>query len=58
VGYEARPVFGSHLLWGVATLIGVGCLCTRVVFKSFQSNVAELIPVRDPRINESLNHHE
>ena len=58
VGYEARPVLGSHLFWGIASLIGVGCLSLRAVIKSFNSNVAELIPVRDPRIIESLNHHE
>jgi hypothetical protein len=58
VGYEARPVLGFHLFWGISTLIGVGCLCVRAVRQSFNSNVAELIPVRDPRILDSLNHHE
>ena len=58
VGYDARPVFGTHLLWGLATLVGVGCLCLRVVMKSFSSKISEIIPVRDPRIVDSLNHHE
>ena len=26
VGYETRAVFGSHLFWGLATLVGAGCL--------------------------------
>ena len=58
VGYEARPVVGAHLFWGIASLIGIGCLCIRVVMKSFNSKVAEVVPVRDPRILDSLNHHE
>ncbi len=58
VGFEARPVFGSHLLWGLASLIGVGCLCAWAVLRSYQSGEAEDIPVRDPRILESINHHE
>ena len=58
VGYEARPVLGPHLFWGIASLIGIGCLCARVVIKSLNSKIAEVVPVRDPRILESLNHHE
>ena len=45
VGYDARPVTGTHLLWGLATLVGVGCLCLRVVMKSFSSKISEIIPV-------------
>jgi hypothetical protein len=58
VGYEARPVLGMHLFWGVSSLVGVGCLCARAVLKSFNANESEIIPVRDPRIMDSLNHHE
>jgi hypothetical protein len=58
VGYEARPVLGTHLLWGLFSLIGIGCLCAWSVIKSFNSNVAEIIPIRDPRILDSINHHE
>ena len=58
VGYEARPVLGMHLFWGIATLIGVGCLCFRAVLKSLESSDAEIIPIRDPRILDSINHHE
>lgn len=58
VGYEARPVLGSHLFWGLASLIGVGCLCSWAVLKSFRSGEAEDIPIRDPRILDSINYHE
>ena len=58
VGYEARPVFGVHLLWGLASLVGVGCLCAWAVLRSFQSKEAEDIPIRDPRILDSINYHE
>jgi len=58
VGYEARPVFGVHLFWGLASLVGVGCLCAWAVLRSFQSKEAEDIPIRDPRILDSINYHE
>ena len=46
------------LLLGFFFLVGVGFLCAWAVLKSFQSGVAEIIPIRDPRIRESINHHE
>ena len=58
VGYEARPVIGSHLFWGIASFLGVGCLCAWAVLRSFQSGDAEDIPIRDPRILDSIHHHE
>jgi len=58
VGFEAREVLGSHLFWGIFTLIGVGCLSAWAVVRSFQSGVAEIVPIRDPRILDSINHHE
>ncbi|MBN37992.1 MAG: hypothetical protein CMI29_05940 [Opitutae bacterium] len=58
VGMEARPFFGSYLLWGLASLFGVGCICAWAVCRSYKSSEAESIPVRDPRILESLNYHE
>jgi len=58
VGYEARPFFGTHLLWGLASLFGVGCICAWAVCRSYKSGEAEAIPVRDPRILESINYHE
>jgi len=58
VGYEAREVVGPHLLWGLFAFVGVGCLSTWAVIKSFTSKAAEIIPIRDPRILDSINHHE
>ena len=58
VGYEAREVVGSHLIWGLFAFVGVGCLSTWAVIKSFSSKAAEIIPIRDPRILDSINHHE
>ena len=58
VGFEARDVLGSHLFWGIFVFIGVGCLSIWSVIKSFRSGEAEIIPVRDPRILDSINHHE
>ena len=58
VGYETRAVFGSHLFWGLATLVGVGCLSAWAVLRSFQSKAAEDIPIRDPRILDSIHYHE
>jgi len=58
VGFEARPVLGTHLVWGIFSLVGIGCLCAWSVLKSFTSQAAEIIPIRDPRILDSLHHHE
>ena len=58
VGYETRAVFGSHLFWGLATLVGAGCLSAWAVLRSFQSKAAEDIPIRDPRILDSIQYHE
>ena len=56
--YHARSVFGTHLIWGLFSLVGIGCLCVWSVLKSFTSKAAEVIPIRDPRILDSLHHHE
>ena len=58
VGFEARGVLGSHLFWGIFVFLGVGCLSFWAVLRSFTSNVAEIIPIRDPRILDSIHHHE
>ncbi|MFP6887973.1 MAG: hypothetical protein VB997_10435 [Opitutales bacterium] len=58
VGYDARGVFGMHLLWGLASLVGIGGLCGWAVLKSFREADCEAIPVRDPRIQESIDYHE
>lgn len=42
--------------WFVTSLIGIGGLCLWAFFRSFQGTRS--IPIRDPRIAESLNLHE
>jgi len=59
VGFEARPVLGTHLLWGLFSLVGIGCLSAWAVLRSLNHSAqAEIVPVRDPRILDSINHHE
>lgn len=47
---------GVHMIWTLTAVIGVGGICAWSYFKSFPT--AKLIPIRDPRIGESLTHHE
>jgi len=59
VGFEARPVLGTHLVWGLFSLLGIGCLSAWAVLRSFSHSAqAEIVPIRDPRILDSINHHE
>ena len=44
------------LLWSVTSAIGIGGICVWAYLRSFPT--AKLIPIRDPRIVESLTHHE
>ena len=53
---DALPLFSLNLLWTVAAVIGVGGIWLWSYLRSFPT--AKLIPIRDPRINESLLHHE
>jgi len=50
------PFFSLGLLWAVTATIGVGGVCVWAYLRSFAT--ARLIPIRDPRIAESLMHHE
>ncbi len=47
--------FGVNL-WDVAAFVGIGGICFWAFMQSYLGQKA--IPVRDPRILESLNHHE
>lgn len=53
---EPLPFLSLNLLWVATSVIGVGGVCTWSYLKSFPT--AKLIPIRDPRIAESLTHHE
>lgn len=51
-----EPLFGINLLWTLSAVIGVGGICVWSYLNSFPK--AKLIPIRDPRIEECLTHHE
>ncbi len=53
---DPLPFFSLNLLWVLTSVVGVGGVCVWAYLKSFPS--AKLIPIRDPRIGESLTHHE
>ena len=53
---EPQPFLSINLLWVATSVIGVGGICVWSYLKSFAT--AKLIPIRDPRIVESLTHHE
>lgn len=53
---DPLPFTSINLLWVLTSVVGVGGICVWAYLKSFPS--AKLIPIRDPRIGESLTHHE
>jgi hypothetical protein len=53
---DSLPFFSLHLLWVLTSVVGVGGICVWAYLRSFPT--AKLIPIRDPRIVESLTHHE
>lgn len=58
LGYDINSALASPLahLFDVATLVGIGGICVWAFLNSMKKT--EVIPVRDPRIEESLNWHE
>lgn len=48
------PIFNLALLWDLAALIGVGGICVWAALRSFSTQ--RIIPIRDPRILESVHH--
>ncbi len=53
---DPLPFLSLNLLWTATSIIGVGGVFFWAYLKSFPK--AKLIPIRDPRINECLTHHE
>lgn len=53
---EPLPFLSLTLLWVLSSVVGVGGICIWSYLKSFPT--AKLIPIRDPRIGESLTHHD
>lgn len=53
---DAYPFTSLNLLWIATSVIGIGGICVWAYLNSFSKT--KLIPIRDPRIVESLTHHE
>ncbi len=53
---DPLPFLALHQLWTLTAVVGIGGVCIWAYLKSFPT--AKLIPIRDPRIGESLTHHE
>ena len=53
---DSLPLVSLNLVWILSSLIGVGGVCVWSYLRSFPTT--KLIPIRDPRIGESLTHHE
>jgi hypothetical protein len=51
-----QPFFSLNLLWAVAAVVGIGGICIAAYLRSIPK--AKLIPIRDPRIAECLNHDD
>ena len=53
---EPLPFLSLNLFWVLTSVVGVGGICVCSYLKSFPTT--KIIPIRDPRIVESLTHHE
>lgn len=53
---DSLPFLSLNLLWVATSVVGVGGICIWSYLRSFPT--AKLIPIRDPRIVESLTYHE
>jgi hypothetical protein len=53
---DPRPFLHPALLWSITSILGIGGVCVWAYLKSFPTQ--KLIPIRDPRIGESLTYHE
>jgi len=53
---QPLPFLSINLLWVLTSVVGVGGICVWAYLRSVPT--AKIIPIRDPRIVESLTHHE
>jgi hypothetical protein len=53
---DPLPLTSINLLWVLTSITGIGGICVWSYLKSLPTT--KLIPIRDPRIGESLTHHE
>ena len=51
-----QPFFSLNLLWSLASVAGVGGICIAAYLRSFPKS--KLIPIRDPRIADCLDHDD
>jgi hypothetical protein len=51
-----QPFFSLNLLWSVAATAGIGGICMAAYLRSLATT--KIIPIRDPRIGECLNHDD
>jgi hypothetical protein len=51
-----QPFFSLNLLWAATSVAGVGGVCIAAYLRSLPTT--KLIPIRDPRIGECLNHDD
>lgn len=55
VGYLVRPLNNGVTVVDLLALVGAGCVCIWAFLRSVHRHRS--IPIRDPRVNESLNYH-
>jgi hypothetical protein len=53
---DSMPFLSLNLLWVLTSVVGIGGIWVWAYLRSFPTT--KLIPIRDPRIVESLTHHE
>jgi len=53
---DPLPFLSLNLVWVLSSVAGVGGFCVWAYLRSFPTT--KLIPIRDPRIVESLTHHD
>jgi hypothetical protein len=51
-----QPFFSLNLLWALTSVAGVGGICIAAYLRDLPKT--KLIPIRDPRIGECLNHDD
>jgi hypothetical protein len=53
---DSLPFFSIRILWVLTSVVGIGGICAWAYLRSFPTT--KLIPIRDPRVGESLTHHD
>lgn len=53
---DPLPFFSLNLLWATTSVVGIGGVCIAAYLRSM--GTTKLIPIRDPRIGECLDHDD